>query len=75
MTDYTRYHVDSDETSYHIAIWCQDCIDPESGPGDQDDLMIWQNTDEQVTALCIANLMAEADEHEAKHHASDGEPI
>lgn len=66
MTDYTRYTIDNTEDEgYPLGMWCTDCTD-ESG---QDERQIWQHSDEQATALCLANLMALADEHEEKRHA------
>jgi hypothetical protein len=69
MTDYTRYHVDLDATA--IAIWCMDCTDAASAWADK---QIWIDNGEQVTALCLANLIALADEHEIEHHAEKPKP-
>lgn len=50
-----------------LAVWCTDC-NPE--PADDP---IWTEDDaaEQVTELCLANLVAIAEEHEREHHADD----
>lgn len=73
MTDYTRYIVGATEDEgYPLGMWCQDCTDDTPGYyGGQDERQTWQQSDEQVTPLCLANLIAEADEHERAHHADE----
>jgi hypothetical protein len=69
MTDYTRYRADVE--AGRLAIWCQDCP---SADDKWSELTIWQDDGEQVTPICVANLIAHADEHETEHHAEKPKP-
>lgn len=64
MTDYTRYQVDESAFTSGIALICQDCDSPD-GVGD---FVVWDDTGDQVTPICVANLIALSDEHEQQHH-------
>lgn len=65
MTDYTRYQIDESQFTSGVSLVCQDCEAPD-GVGD---FVVWDDTGEQVTPLCLTNLLALADEHEQQHHA------
>jgi hypothetical protein len=75
MTDLTRYPIGNDGAG-RIALWCNDCeviggID--DAANHIDNAPIWTEDDaaEQVTELCLANLVAIAEEHEREHHADE----
>lgn len=65
--DLTRYPITTIDIDGRLAIWCTDC-----GPISDPD-PIWTELDaaEQVTELCLANLVAIAQQHEREHHADD----
>ena len=65
MADYTRYEPGTDEGSLRPALWCLRCVEPNYG---EDPRVIWVAPEGQNDAT-LADLMAVADEHEAKHHA------
>jgi hypothetical protein len=78
MTDLTRYPIGNDGAG-RIALWCNDCevVGGIDDAGNHiDDAPIWTEDDasEQVTELCLANLVAIAEEHEQKYHAAAAEP-
>jgi hypothetical protein len=63
--DLTRYPIGRDLDG-RLTLWCTDCnADP------IEDTPIWTEDDaaEQVTELCLANLVAIAERHEAERHA------
>lgn len=73
--DLTRYLLGSDSAG-RLALWCADCevIGGIDDAGSHiDDAPIWTEDDaaEQVTELCLANLVAIADRHETEHHAEE----
>lgn len=69
MTDLTRYPIGNDSAG-RITLWCNDCPTPTPRI---ELLPIWNQDDaaEQVTELCLANLVAIAEEHERQHHPYD----
>lgn len=66
MIDLTRYVVNVHGFGGLLALWCVDCT---PNPGD-DTPPFWTEDDaaEQVTELCLANLVAIAEQHEREHH-------
>jgi hypothetical protein len=70
VTDLTRYPISNDGAG-RITLWYTDCPTPTPRI---DLLPIWNEDDasEQVTELCLANLVAIAEEHEQLHHADEG---
>ncbi len=69
MTDLTRYLPGVTEDG-HLAIWCTDCAEH---PHADDSDPIWTDADaaQQVTELCLANLVAIAEQHEHEHHTQE----
>jgi hypothetical protein len=69
MTDLTRY-LPGNDAAGRLALWCTDCAEL---PHAEDSDPIWTEDDasEQVTELCLANLVAIAEQHEAEHHADE----
>lgn len=55
-----------------LALWCTDCAE---NPGADNSDPFWTDADaaEQVTEVCLANLVAIAEEHEQKHHADSAD--
>jgi hypothetical protein len=70
----TRYLPDTDGTG-RLGLWCADCSDPATPLAPLAPMPIWTEDDaaEQVTELCLANLVAIAERHEAEHHAEGAE--
>jgi hypothetical protein len=69
--DLTRYPVIV--TAGQLAIECTDCGDPANPLTPLAPMQIWTEDDasEQVTELCLANLVAIAEQHEREHHADE----
>jgi hypothetical protein len=69
MTDLIRYLPGVTEDG-RLALWCTDCAE---NPGAPNSDPFWTDADaaEQVTELCLADLVAIAEQHEREHHADE----
>jgi len=69
--DLTRYPVSTD-SSGDLALWCDDCVVDPTNPIIPPPFWTEDDAAEQVTELCLANLVAVAEQHERERHIGGG---
>jgi hypothetical protein len=68
-SQYRRYEPGYDEASLRPALWCVDCTEDDNYQADV--RMIWVQPEAQTATPSLADWIAVADVHEAKHHGAD----